>query len=51
MPNRVRALAGDARLEPVWRNAIGGVTFRADGAGGIRFIKWGPRNPETSIRT
>ncbi|KTS92096.1 aminoglycoside phosphotransferase, partial [Microbacterium testaceum] len=36
VPERVRELADDAMLEPVWRNAIGGVTFRAAGADGIR---------------
>jgi kanamycin kinase len=50
VPDRVRALAGDAVLEPVWRNDIGGVTFRATDADGIRFVKWGPRNAETSMR-
>lgn len=50
VPDRVRALAGDATLVPVWRNAIGGVTFRASDARGIRFIKWGPRHLETSMR-
>lgn len=50
VPARVRALAGDATLEPVWRNNIGGVTFRAIDAGGIRYVKWGRRNAETSMR-
>ncbi len=50
VPARVRALAGDATVEPVWRNAIGGVTFRATDAAGIRFVKWGPRDAETSMR-
>lgn len=50
VPEPVRALAGDARLEPVWRNAIGGVTFRASDATGIRYVKWGPCNAETSMR-
>lgn len=50
VPDRVRALAGDATLTPAWRNALGGVTFRAAGADGIRFVKWGPRNGETSMR-
>jgi len=49
VPLRVRELAGDAVLEPVWRNGIGGLTFRATGAGGIRFVKYGPRNAETSM--
>ncbi|WP_144784152.1 aminoglycoside 3'-phosphotransferase [Microbacterium sp. BH-3-3-3] len=50
VPERVRALAGDAHLEPVWRNGLGGLTFRAVSADGIRFIKWGPRTLETSMR-
>jgi len=50
VPARVRELAGDARIEPVWRNPIGGLTFRAMGADGIRFVKYGPRNAETSMR-
>jgi len=49
VPDRVRELAGDATIEPVWRNTIGGLTFRATGAGGIRFLKYGPRNAETSM--
>lgn len=50
VPHRVRELAGDATLEPVWRNNLGGVTFRAIAADGIRYIKRGPRNAETSMR-
>jgi kanamycin kinase len=50
VPDRVRTLAGDATLEPVWRNNLGGVTFRAIDADGIRYIKRGPRNAETSMR-
>ncbi len=34
-------------MTPVWRNAIGGVTFRTDDG---RYIKHGPRNAETSLR-
>ena len=34
-------------LTPVWRNAIGGVTFRTDDG---RYVKDGPRNAETSMR-
>lgn len=45
-PARARALAGEARLVPVWRNQLGGLTFRTDDA---RVIKVGPRNPETSM--
>lgn len=45
VPERVRALAGTDPLVPVWRNGIGGLTFRA----GRRFIKWGPLNSETTM--
>lgn len=48
VPAKVRALAGAAELTPVWINDYGGVTFRATDAGGIRFIKLDPHNPEWS---
>lgn len=52
VPPRVRALAGDAGLECVWVNGHGGLTFRAtpDAAGGAFYIKWGPRQSETTMR-
>lgn len=46
VPGRVRELASGARLEPVWLNELGGATFRTDDG---RFIKFGPRNAETSF--
>jgi kanamycin kinase len=46
VPEVVRGLARDARLEPVWRNDYGGVTFRTDDG---RYIKHGPRNAESSF--
>jgi kanamycin kinase len=46
VPDMVRRLARGARLEPVWRNDYGGLTFRTDDA---RFIKYGPRNAESSF--
>jgi kanamycin kinase len=48
VPDRVRELADGAALTPVWENGIGGLTFRAEDTQGVRYIKWGPRNPETS---
>ncbi|TDE90848.1 aminoglycoside 3'-phosphotransferase [Occultella glacieicola] len=45
-PRPVRRLAGDARLTPVWRNGLGGVTFRTDDG---RYLKYGPKNAETSM--
>src|SRR3954465_5185543 len=40
IPNVVRELAGAAEPELVWRNELGGLTFRfAD-----RFVKWNPKS-------
>ena len=47
VPDRVRHLAAGAALTPVWRNAIGGLTFRTDDG---RYIKWGPHDPEATMR-
>jgi len=47
VPDRVRELAGSASLTPVWENGIGGLTFRTDDG---RFLKWGPRHRETTMR-
>ncbi|RKT35615.1 kanamycin kinase [Microbacterium sp. AG1240] len=49
VPDRVARLAGGATLEPVWRNGIGGLTFRATEAGSIRYIKYAPRTLESSM--
>lgn len=49
VPTRVRHLAGSDDLIPVWRNGLGGLTFRATGAAGIRYVKWGPRSAETTV--
>ncbi|MBL3687232.1 aminoglycoside 3'-phosphotransferase [Leucobacter zeae] len=48
VPAAVAELAGDRPLRPVWRNALGGVTFElnggidggTDGAEPSRFVKW-----------
>jgi kanamycin kinase len=50
VPDRVRLLARGAYLECVWRNNSGGLTFRATGQGEPFFIKWGPRNLESTLR-
>lgn len=47
VPTRVRDLARGAALTPVWRNGIGGLTFRT---GDGRYIKWGPLDPEAAMR-
>lgn len=46
VPDTVSTLADGAALVPVWLNGYGGLTFRADDG---RFIRWGPRNLETSF--
>jgi kanamycin kinase len=40
VPDAVTALADDATVEPVWRNVLGGLTFRLRGAGADRYVKW-----------
>ena len=47
VPGAVRALARGAALRAVWRNGMGGVTFRSDDG---RYIKYGPQQAETSMR-
>lgn len=40
VPDAVAALARGDVVEPVWRNVLGGLTFRLRGAGGDRYVKW-----------
>ncbi|WP_327586775.1 aminoglycoside 3'-phosphotransferase [Nonomuraea sp. NBC_00507] len=41
VPGIVTTLAGDAAITPVWRNELGGLTFRLDdGSDGTRYVKW-----------
>lgn len=40
-PAAVRRLVGSRSLTPVWRNELGGLTFRTDGHDAV-FIKWAP---------
>lgn len=50
IPAQVEILASNARLTPVWRNDLGGLTFRADdGDGSARYIKYAPHDPEVSL--
>lgn len=51
VPAAVRRLAGGARLTPVWRNGLGGLTFAVGGTGRPgehdggrpgRYVKWSP---------
>jgi len=43
MPRIARAMAGDREPELVWRNELGGLTFRI----GARYLKWNP--PSTGV--
>src|SRR5437868_9322991 len=41
IPDVVATLAGGDTITPVWRNELGGVTFRLEDAeGGSRYVKW-----------
>ncbi|MCK0117980.1 aminoglycoside 3'-phosphotransferase [Isoptericola sp. S6320L] len=40
VPPAVRALAAGAVVDPVWRNQLGGLTFRLTGTSGTRYVKW-----------
>ena len=40
VPAVVAALAGDDTITPVWRNELGGLTFRLAGSAGTRYAKW-----------
>ena len=40
VPDVVAALAGDDLVTPVWRNNLGGLTFRLDGPDATRYVKW-----------
>ncbi|WP_212719387.1 aminoglycoside 3'-phosphotransferase [Blastococcus sp. CCUG 61487] len=41
-PTAVAALAGAASLVPVWRNELGGLTWRIGDGPDRRFVKWAP---------
>lgn len=54
VPDAVRALAGDDVVTPVWRNTVGGLTFRLEpagpAAGPVRYAKWAPAGvPELDL--
>ncbi|EIE97362.1 aminoglycoside 3'-phosphotransferase [Saccharomonospora glauca] len=41
VPAAVTELAGEDAITPVWRNELGGLTFRLDARdGGTRYVKW-----------
>lgn len=37
-------------VRPVWRNALGGVTYEVDSPGGRRFVKWAPAGSGFDLR-
>jgi len=51
VPERVRLLAADDTVTPVWRNELGGLTFRLSaGHGAERYVKWVPAGtPELDL--
>jgi len=44
LPASVRALFDGFRVEPVWRNNLGGLTFRLGDGHRARYLKWAPRD-------
>lgn len=50
VPDVVAALAGGDTITPVWRNELGGLTFRLEGAA-VRYVKWvATGTPEIDLR-
>ncbi|WP_029150659.1 aminoglycoside 3'-phosphotransferase [Microbacterium indicum] len=49
IPAKVAELAQGWSIEPVWRNKLGGVTFRIERGTSVRFVKHTPRDPEVSV--
>lgn len=42
VPDLVRSVLPGRRLDPVWRNEAGGLTWRTDDPGPARHVKWAP---------
>ncbi|QCV95521.1 aminoglycoside 3'-phosphotransferase [Acidipropionibacterium acidipropionici] len=42
IPPKVAEMVGDGPAELVWRNELGGLTYRTSGRGSVRYIKWQP---------
>lgn len=50
VPDAVRELAAGDEVVPVWRNELGGLTFRLTGSGDGRYVKWVPAGtPELDL--
>ena len=49
VPAAVAAVTGGARLVPVWRNQLGGLTWQVGEGAGRRFVKWAPAGSGLSL--
>jgi len=49
VPAAVAAFADGAPITPVWRNEVGGLTFRIERPGGACFMKWDPAGSGESL--
>jgi kanamycin kinase len=50
VPAVVLGLAGGAPPPLVWRNELGGLTFRLGAGSGTRYVKWNPRTSGIDLR-
>ncbi|WP_089245067.1 aminoglycoside 3'-phosphotransferase [Rhodococcoides kyotonense] len=48
-PPAVRQLAGERSIAAVWRNEIGGTTFRLEGTSDELYVKWSPANSDVDL--
>jgi len=49
VPPSVAVLAGNARLTPVWRNQLGGLTWQLGDGPHRRFVKWAPADSRLDL--
>ena len=50
VPAAVEAIAGGQPIDVVWRNELGGLTFRVGGDPHATFIKWNPKGNAIDLR-
>ena len=51
-PRAVEVIAGGDLVETVWRNQLGGLTFRlTSGAGSVRYVKWAADDQDLSAES
>jgi kanamycin kinase len=50
-PPAVRQLAGERRITAVWRNVLGGTTFRLEGTSDELYVKWSPNDSGIDLAT